>query len=357
MTTAALETPLDLPLLRKRIDSCLDHYLTVKAYAARTENLPALPLEVLRDFLFAGGKRIRPLMCVLGWYAARGRGEADPVLRAAASLELFHAFALIHDDIMDRSDTRRGHPTVHRTLAERHQHRTHHIEFGEHAAILLGDLALACSQEMLNGAGLSTAQLTVALPTLDAMRTAVLYGQYMDLDTAEQLTDDVERALAVVRYKTAKYTVQHPLHLGAALAGSGPAVRAALSAYALPLGEAFQLRDDLLGVFGDPAVTGKSVLDDLREGKRTVLLALALRHADARQARTLRHLVGDPDLDEEQAATLRTVLAGTGARARVETLIDSHLHTALRALDCAPFPADARDALREVAHTLTERAL
>ncbi|RSO06937.1 geranylgeranyl diphosphate synthase [Streptomyces sp. WAC 06783] len=354
-TLTPFDVPLDLSGLRKQIDTALDHYLTVRAYTTQIENLPPLPLEVLRDFVFAGGKRIRPLMCVLGWHAARGQGDGAPVIRAAASLELFHAFALIHDDIMDRSDTRRGRPTVHRDLAQRHRHRADPERFGQGAALLLGDLALAFAQEMLDGAGLSPAQLAAALPTVDAMRIAVIYGQYMDLDTAEQLTGDVARALAVIRYKTAKYTVEHPLHLGAALAGGGPAVRAALSAYALPLGEAFQLRDDLLGVFGDPAVTGKPALDDLREGKRTVLLALALRHADAEQALTLCRLVGDCALDEEQAQEVRAVLTATGARARVENLISDQQCAALRALDGAPFPAAALQALREVAHALTER--
>ncbi|MEU1134535.1 polyprenyl synthetase family protein [Streptomyces sp. NPDC005900] len=352
-----MEDRLDLGLLREQIDTALEDYLSAKAQQAKAHRLPPTPLEVVRDFVFAGGKRIRPLMCALGWYAAHGQGETAPVIRAAASLELFHAFALIHDDIMDRSDTRRGHPTVHRTLAarHRHRHRSDSDKFGTHAAILLGDFALACSLEMLHGAGLSSAQLTAALPIVDAMRTAVLYGQYMDLDTAPELTDDLERALAVIRYKTAKYTVEHPLHLGAALASAGAAVQAVLSAYALPLGDAFQLRDDLLGVFGDPEVTGKPALDDLREGKRTVLLALALRHSDSGQAGTLRRLVGDPALDEEQADTVRALLTATGARAQVETLIDDQKHAALQALDGAPLSPSALHALREVARTLTER--
>lgn len=351
MSAPTLEDRLDLNSLRRRIDSALEHYLSVKALAAQADHLPSVPVEVIRNFVFVGGKRIRPLMCVLGWHAARGQDETGPVIRAAASLELFHVFALIHDDVMDHSDTRRGHPTVHRTLAALRASDT----FGQSAAILLGDMALAYSQEMLNTAGLSADQLTAALPVVDAMRIAVINGQYMDLDTGKELTDDLQGALAVIRYKTAKYTVEHPLHLGAALAGTTPAVQAALSAYALPLGDAFQLRDDLLGVFGDPNTTGKPALDDLREGKQTVLLALALRHADPDQRAALRRLVGDRDLKEEQAKTIRTILIETGARARTEELIDTQRRTALRALDQAPLSPCVLDALHDVAHTLTER--
>ncbi|MFY4722934.1 polyprenyl synthetase family protein [Streptomyces sp. LaBMicrA B280] len=342
---------LDLSGLRERVDAALEDYLGGKARQAREHRLPLAPLEVVRDFVFAGGKRIRPLMCVLGWHAGRGHGDTGPVIRAAASLELFHAFALIHDDLMDHSDTRRGRPTVHRALAARHRSDT----FGESAALLMGDLALAWSQEMFNDAGLSPEQLVAALEIVDAMRDAIVYGQYMDLDVTDQPTDDMDRALAVIRYKTAKYTVEHPLHLGAVLAGADPGIRAVLSAYAMPLGEAFQLRDDLLGVFGHPADTGKPVLDDLREGKRTVLLALAVRHADPGQRATLRRLVGDPHLDADQAAIVRAVLTDTGARARTEERIDAQRRAALRALDDAPLPPRAVEALRDVARTLTER--
>ncbi|MEU5583427.1 polyprenyl synthetase family protein [Streptomyces huasconensis] len=352
MNVPGYEGRLDLGELRRQVDAALEQFLGVKAQQARSDRLPTVPLEVVRDFVFAGGKRVRPLMCVLGWYAACGQGDVSRVITAAASLELFHAFALIHDDLMDHSETRRGRPSVHLSLAAGHRDS----DFGESAAILLGDLALAWSLEMYNGAGLEPGQLLAGLSVMDAMRTAVVYGQYMDLDVTPHLTDDVDRALAVICYKTAKYTVEHPLHLGAALAGAGPEVRSVLSAYALPLGEAFQLRDDLLGVFGDPTATGKPALDDLREGKRTVLLALAVRHSDASQLATLRALVGNRYLDEEGAESLREVLAATGARARTEQLIQDQRDAALRALNGAPLAPPALGAMRAVAHALTECA-
>lgn len=187
------------------------------------------------------------------------------------------------------------------------------------------------------------------------MRSEVMYGQYLDVTAAGRPTGDMEQALCIARYKTAKYTVERPLHIGAALAGAPPAVREALSAYALPVGEAFQLRDDLLGVFGSPEVTGKPALDDLREGKHTVLVALALQRADALQRRTLHTLLGNPRLDETEATRIRELLITTGARAEVEKMIGTLRAQALRALETAPFPPSAVADLRRLADIATAR--
>ncbi|QCX82621.1 All-trans-nonaprenyl-diphosphate synthase (geranyl-diphosphate specific) (plasmid) [Streptomyces sp. YIM 121038] len=275
----------------------------------------------------AGGKRLRPLLCVTGWYAAAGQVPVpEPVVRVAAALELFHAFCLIHDDVMDNSPTRRGRPTVHRTLADRHPPDCCTLQtarkFGTGAAILIGDLALTWSDELVHTAGLTPGQLAMLLPLLDVMRTEVMYGQYLDLAATGHPTTDLDHALTIIRYKTAKYTIERPVHIGAALAGGTTALAEALTAYALPLGEAFQLRDDLLGVYGDIQITGKSPLDDLRDGKHTVLLAIALRAAAPHQAETLERLLGRPDLIETQAGEIRSILTATGARAQVEEMIN-----------------------------------
>lgn len=305
-------------------------------------------LRALADFVLAPGKRIRPLLCVLGWHTAAGH-DSEQVLRLAASLEIFHAFALIHDDIMDGSDTRRGRPSVHRAFAAHRGHRADADAFGTSTAILLGDLALVRCDEMLRTARLSPRQAAATLPLLEAMRHEVLQGQYLDLATAGRPSGDLERALRVIRLKTAKYTIERPLHLGAALAGARGEVLRACSAFALPLGDAFQLRDDLLGVFGDPGVTGKPVLEDLRCGKATVLMAIAVRRASPAQAALLHRLVGDPRLDEDAAAEVRRVLEDTGARRAVETMIDKRYDAALRALAGAGFPPRVTRALRRIA--------
>ncbi|MBB5917440.1 geranylgeranyl diphosphate synthase type I [Nocardia transvalensis] len=342
-TTTTSPFAVDVDAARERIDAALRDFLRDKACGEAELRLPADVTDAVREFLEAGGKRVRPLFCVLGWLAAGGRGIPPEVVRVAAALEMFHAAVLIHDDIIDDSDTRRDRPTVHRAV-------------GTDAAILIGDFALAWSGELLHTAGLSAERLAGVLPIVDAMRCEVDYGQYLDLITTGRPTRDLDRAFEIIRYKTAAYTVERPLQVGAAVAQAGPEVRRALSGYARPLGEAFQLQDDLLGVFGDPARTGKSNLEDLRSGKHTVLLALALRRADARQEQRLCALVGDPELDERGAAECRDLLA-TLARDQVEQMIRNRWLRAQRALTEAPFPPAAAAALRRFADALAVRSV
>ncbi|MER7462463.1 polyprenyl synthetase family protein [Streptomyces sp. NPDC097981] len=341
----------DAGALQQAVDGVIEEFLAQKAQAA--DSHMAHLVGLLAEF-GAGGKRIRPLLAVTGWQAASGLPADESVVRVAASLEMFHSFALIHDDVMDDSDTRRGHPTIHRTLAN-HQRDSRAERFGRSGAILLGDLALTWSDEILFTAGLTPAQLGTVLPLVTEMRTEVMRGQYLDLRATGELHDDVDATLDVIRYKTAKYTIERPLHIGAALAGAGDDVMAACTAYALPLGEAFQLRDDLLGVYGNEQDTGKSRLDDLREGKNTTLVALALRASDGAQSALLHTLIGDPFLDESGAEEVRAVFEATGAREAVERMIDDRYWEALRALDTAPFTAEATTTLKYLARKATRR--
>ncbi|MFE5852333.1 polyprenyl synthetase family protein [Streptomyces sp. NPDC056500] len=358
-TTPAEAQALHADLVRAEVDRLLDDFLTAKARAAAAQNMPVEANTALRGFLAAGGKRLRPLLCLTGWHTAGGQERPRPVVQTAAALEMFHAFCLIHDDLMDRSETRRGQPTVHRTLAARHAPgRTGPAadHLGNSAAVLVGDLALVWSDELLHTAGLSERQLSDVLPLIDAMRSEVMYGQYLDVTATGTPGVDVGRALAICRYKTAKYTIERPLHIGAALADADPDLLTALSSYALPLGEAFQLRDDLLGVFGDPAATGKPSLDDLREGKGTVLIALALAHAPQAQADQLRLFLGCPALTEDQAQVARRIITATGAVHTVETMITERYEQAMTALAAAPIAPAATDALRRLADTAVRRS-
>ncbi|MFJ9597925.1 polyprenyl synthetase family protein [Streptomyces virginiae] len=347
---------------RAAVEALLEEFLRGREQAARLAGLPAEVPAVLLEFVRAGGKRVRPLLCGLGWQAAGGGraegGAEGVVVRVAASLELFHAFALIHDDLMDRSDLRRGRPTVHRRLAARARDGRGSAgaqRLGESGAVLVGDVALAWSAELLHTAGLASPQLAAALARTDAMRTAVMYGQYLDLLATGHPGPDMALPLKVIRYKTAGYTFEHPLLLGAELADADPRLLGALSAYGMAAGEAFQLHDDLLGVFGRPGQTGKPVLDDLREGKHTVLLALAYQRADAGQLRVLRRWVGDPQLSEDQAVLVRAVLERTGARAEVEALVRARSRQAVEALDAAPVPCEVQRKLAEFAQAMTVR--
>lgn len=294
-----------------------------------------LPLLNTLEELLDGGKRLRPTFAYWGWRSGGGAPEG-PIITAAASLEFLQAGALIHDDVMDGSDTRRGRPAAHRRLAA--LHRSHGYlgsseDFGVGSAILLGDLCLSWSDEMLTGSGLDPAAVQAARPYFDEMRTEVMAGQYLDLLEQVRGQYDLDRALRVARLKTAKYTVERPLHIGAAAAGADPAHLLRLTSYAIPLGEAFQLRDDVLGVFGDPGETGKPAGDDLREGKRTALVAIAWTNANDTQRELLRRHLGDPDITAALIDDLRTVITGTGARTAVESMIRQRADESAAAID------------------------
>jgi geranylgeranyl diphosphate synthase type I len=311
--------------------------------------------------LAGGGKRLRPAFAYWGWRGARDPAAAEDeaaVLSAVAALEFVHASALVHDDVMDGAHTRRGRPATHIGFASRHTVEDldgDRAMFGTGAAILVGDLALVWSDELLRRSGISPAALTRARAVWDTMRTEVTAGQYLDLLRAAGGLPGPDGALTVARYKSAGYTVQRPLQLGAAIAGAGQGVVEAYTAIGLPLGEAFQLRDDVLGVFGDPDVTGKSADDDLREGKQTLLIALAEEAADHAGRRLLDRLLGNADAGPEEFDALRTLLESTGARARVEERITERTALARSAIAAAPLADDARAALDALAVAATSR--
>jgi geranylgeranyl diphosphate synthase, type I len=358
---AALTSPagLDLDSYRARVEDRLEAFLVEKASAAQSRGLPTLGTDELRAFLAAGGKRIRPLLCMCGWHAAEGGPESGTLVSAGAALEMFHAFALIHDDVMDRSETRRGQPTVHRCLAAEFattRSRAEAEQLGTAAAILIGDIALTWSDELLHTVGLPPDRVAAVLSLIHEMRTEVMYGQYLDLVGAALAEASVDLPLTVIRYKTAKYTVERPLQLGAVLAGANQRLLDGLSAFAIPLGEAFQLRDDLLGIFGDPGETGKSRLDDLREGKHTVLVALALAAADKQQEEDVRATLGNQNVTEGDAMRVREIMTATGAVARVEQMIEERFRQAMDALAAAVLPVPADQALRALAHAVAWRS-
>jgi geranylgeranyl diphosphate synthase type I len=312
--------------------------------------------------LMRGGKRLRPAFCYWGWRAA-GAADSEPVVTAASALEFFQAAALVHDDVMDDSDTRRGAPAVHRrfsTLHRGHEWSGDGERFGLAGAVLAGDLCLVWSDELFTASGLDPSALTRGRGVFDRMRTELMGGQYLDMleqaVAARRPDGALERARRVIRYKSAKYTIEHPLLLGGRLAGADDALLAAYSAYGLPLGEAFQLRDDVLGVFGDPSETGKPAGDDLREGKRTVLVAKALEHATAAQHTLVTQLLGDQHLDQGGVDALREVIVETGALAAVESLVDELVETSLAALAAADVAEPARGVLEGLVAAATARA-
>jgi geranylgeranyl diphosphate synthase, type I len=315
----------------------------------------------LEEFVLRGGKRVRPAFAYWGWRAVAGR-DADPgILRLFAGLELLHACALVHDDVIDASATRRGLPTVHRIFAERHRGQNWHgsdEQFGLSAAILLGDLALVWADDIVATADLPhDAHRRVQRVWAD-IRTEVLGGQYLDIVAEAGGADSVASAMTVNTYKTASYTVSRPLQMGAAAAADRPDVQTIFHEVGTDLGVAFQLRDDVLGVFGDPAVTGKPSGDDLRSGKRTVLVAEAVELAertDPVAAKLLRTSIGTK-LSDAQVRELCQVIESVGALAAVEERIELLTRRSLERLAAAPIDAQAKTGLAELARSAANRS-
>ena len=307
-----------------------------------------------------GGKRLRAAFCYWGFRAVSPEvPDEKALLRACAALELLHASALVHDDYMDASDTRRGRPATHVAFDREHREAGWSgdpRQYGAAAAILLGDLLLTWADELLRRCGLPLERVSPALDVFDLCRSEVIAGQFLDVSVQARGRADVETAMTVLRYKSAKYSIERPLHVGAALAGAGSDVLADLTAFGLPLGEAFQLRDDQLGVFGDPSATGKPAGDDLVEGKRTVLVALALDGAPAEAAALLEAALGT-HLDAEQVEHLREIIVDSGAHGQVEAVIDELTSISLAALDRASISDQARAALRDLASAATQRSI
>lgn len=344
--------------LRQRVNTALaDFLVTRRAWMTDVDASLAPLADAVEAFVLGGGKRLRPAFAYWG-YRGAGGADTEQVATALAALEFVQASALIHDDLIDRSDTRRGEPAVHLRFAARHRSAGWDGDadgFGDAAAILLGDLCLVWSDELLHSAGLDPHTVARARPVFDQMRTEVTVGQYLDVLTQATGDTSVERAGKVARYKSAKYTVERPLLLGAALADASSETHAAYSAYGLPLGEAFQLRDDVLGIFGDPAQTGKPAGDDLREGKRTFLVAAALEMVDTAGREVLLDGLGDSDLDDAGVTRLRELIGASGALGRAEQRIQELTDTALAALSTVDLDTEAHQALADLAIAATRR--
>ncbi|WP_083409534.1 polyprenyl synthetase family protein [Mycolicibacterium rutilum] len=340
-----------------------DSVLTALADFVRTrcaDDLAGAGVDAAADVLTSfvdGGKCVRSTFMYLGWLC----GAADDVcaLRAAASFELLHTFALLQDDVMDGATLRRGRPAAHVRFADWHRERAlsgSADRFGEAAAVLLGDLCLVWAERMMRESGVPAAALGRAWPQYDAMRTELAVGQFADLVNDAAGFPELDQVLDVLRRKSGNYTVRRPLEIGAAMAGCTPPVLEQLGGYGEAVGEAFQLRDDVLGIFGSPEITGKPAGSDLSEHKATSVVVAAYRLADTPTRRRLTQLMSSPDLDDADLRQWRALIVTTGAVEWVEQLIDSRLAHALDLVDGGHFDATLRSALADMAAACTERA-
>lgn len=347
-----------------RVSERIQDFLSERASEMGPLGPDVVPFDAFARQFLNGGKRFRALCTILG-FRIHGASVTSNVIDMASALEIFHAAALVHDDIMDNSDTRRGQPSAHRAFESVHSSASwagDPASFGVNSALLFGDLLLAYSDELVNSA-LDDADRDTRLRTrseFDRMRREVTMGQYLDIVEERawprvDSADALDRAGRVVVYKSAKYSIEAPLLIGAVLGGASERDVDTLRAFGLPLGFAFQLRDDVLGVFGDPAVTGKPAGDDIREGKRTVLIALAMSRVGASEQRLLNELLGDRTLSAEQVRVVQNTLESCGARDEVESLITDYVAQAHAAIETSDFDESSQTALRDLVAGVTNR--
>lgn len=327
--------------------------------SARTAELNRAGIDAAGDILLkfvSGGKCLRSSFMYLGWLC--GEAADDAALRAAASLELLHAFALLQDDVMDESPQRRGRPAAHIQFAAWHRGKGlsgSTRRFGESAAILLGDLCLIWAEQMLRECGMDFPRLQQVWPRYDAMRVELAVGQFADLTSDIRDQPSLEAVLVVARRKSGNYTVRRPLEIGAAMAGCDSYAVSQLGRYGAAVGEAFQLRDDLLGVFGSSARTGKPDGGDLLERKATSVIVTAQQMADPATRREMTELMRSDHLGESSLNRWKTLIATTGAVQRIEDMISEHVASAKKALADMAIDEALREALTNMATACTER--
>lgn len=356
---------------RAAVSDAIDAFLSEQSCTLAKLSPATAPLLARARTFTTGGKRLRPAFAAWAWTAITGEATLpDALLTAISSLDLLHVSALMHDDVMDASDARRGVPTAHRQFEEDHRKtggRGDPESFGRAGGVLLGDLLLVWSEEMFRRSGLDADTQARAYPHLEAMRTEVTAGQYLDVVAQAQDPYPLTRTAqgreqlaamisTVVTWKSASYTVRRPLLIGAAAADANHGQLSALSAFGEPLGRAFQYRDDVLGVFGHETLTGKKTGEDLREGKLTLLAAEAFGRSYEADAIELATLFGDPGLRPDQMDRARSIISASGALDAVETEIRREYDAALAALADAPLTESGRDGLACLAGLAVRRS-
>ena len=352
--------PNHLISIASRVDERLQREIVAEIQRwADLDDLLTDPLSEIQRLVTSGGKRLRPAFCYWGFIAAGGDAFAanaidGVVTGAGAAIELTHASALFHDDVLDDADARRGSETTHRRFEQMHAEQSWDGEsrrYGEGIAILVGDVAAVLADRFLVGAPRPAVELW------NELRIELNIGQLLDITGSVRSDRRIELADRICRYKSGKYTVERPLHLGAALVYERDTtdVIEALSAYGLPLGDAFQMRDDVMGAFGDTEITGKPVGGDLREGKPTPLLARAVALAKSSQ-REILDRVGSPDLSDEEVAQIQQTIIDVGALNELERLIATNVSLAIQALDSPVIASESIEPLVELAEFITDRS-
>lgn len=363
-----------------QVQANLDNFCVKQRSDFEAISTDLVPVVDYTQSLLQGGKRFRALFCYWAWRASLSESsyhqseqevnESELAIAGiAASLEMFHAAALVHDDLLDQSDTRRGAPAIHKRFEALHKEKQWAgapERFGVAGSVLVGDLMLGWSSEIFGNALLHSPNREIESACRDEfslMRVEVMAGQYLDVleenaATTRPVKEGVGRAEKVILYKTAKYSIEAPLRIGAAFAGADQSTLNVFTQFGIPLGIAFQLRDDILGVFGDPSITGKPAGDDLREGKRTVLVALtreALTEQSPSMAASFEELLTSRELDAQQIAFMQKLIQESGALAKTERMITELADRSLDSLDSSALEETAKSALKSLALKVINR--
>ncbi len=360
-------------ILLQAIQDELDRFMEDRRLEFESISSDLAPIIDYTKDLLRGGKRFRALFCYWAWLGyledqklAQSDEALASIVKICAALEMFHAAALVHDDLIDQSDTRRGKPAIHKKFEQLHKESNWAgapERFGAAGSILVGDLMLSWSSELFGSALLDAPSREIEAACRDEfgrMRVEVMAGQYLDVleenaAPGRPVSEAVARANRVMLYKTAKYSIEAPLLIGAAFAGAESGRRHALSTFAIPLGLAFQLRDDVLGVYGDPSVTGKPAGDDLREGKRTVLVGLTREVLEGKVGEMFDQMLTATDIGPDQIAVMQQTIIGTGALKKTETMITELGNESLFALDALEIEPDAKNMLKRLANMVMNR--
>lgn len=348
-----------LDLFRTRLETELHEWLSNKRDAAASESVASDELsEVLIRFVERGGKRIRPALLYYAYKGCGGDAE-EAVLPIAMAVELLHTYLLIHDDIMDHADLRRGEPSAHLLYRDLHAARGWQGDsdhFGRSSAILLGDLAQAYSLELVSSVEIAGALSSEFRECFAKMCQEVILGQYLEMTAAFRPDLGEEELLRVLQMKSGRYSVERPVQLGALLAGANPGEQQALREYGQLMGEAFQLQDDLLGMFGDTETVGKPVGGDLVEGKYTVLIHRTLGVLSSADRSRLVAALGNPDLGIDEVEAVQRLIESSGARRQVEEMIESRMRRAQQALETVDLTAEGRQFLHGLIDFLRGRS-
>lgn len=350
-----------LETFRQRFEPALEQYLNAKiSQLGMIDALGELVASVVRDFTVGSGKRVRAALVVLG-YEAAGGSDADRIVRPAIAIELLHSFFLIHDDIMDRSALRRNRPTVHRAFAAMFRERLERFtalereHFSQSMALLAGDLCCAIAYEALSLSAFPAERLLAAIRKMHTIVDATVVGQVLDIVRPLEADVTEEEVFKIHLLKTARYTLEGPLHFGMILGGAADEALAAMSRYAVPVGIAFQVQDDLLGVFGTDEELGKPVISDIEEGKKTLLTVSVRQHGTAPQRERLQQLLGRRGLRLTELEEVRAIMRESGAVVACEDRARQLVSEAKQALDPSPFPAAVRGILSEFADYVIRR--